>query len=185
MIRRPPRSTLFPYTTLFRSDGTQLSYALIGTDYQCTEIKDRNGNFITINYTGFGRVDTVVDTLNRSIKFNYDASNTLTSITQTWNGSPHTWATFEYRNPSLTISTAFTGLTTLGVQNGSILKVLSRVILADNSRFEFDYTSWGQVSKISRIANDGVSLLNYRSYNLPLDNTTAPTDCPRFTAPPH
>ena len=162
-------------------DGTQLSYALIGTDYQCTEIKDRNGNFITINYTGFGRVDTVVDTLNRSIKFNYDASNTLTSITQTWNGSPHTWATFEYRNPSLTISTAFTGLTTLGVQNGSILKVLSRVILADNSRFEFDYTSWGQVSKISRIANDGVSLLNYRSYNLPLDNRIAQTDCPRFT----
>src|SRR5258707_3643872 len=24
MIRRPPRSTLFPYTTLFRSDGAQL-----------------------------------------------------------------------------------------------------------------------------------------------------------------
>src|SRR2546430_8397769 len=24
MIRRPPRSTLFPYTTLFRSDGTAL-----------------------------------------------------------------------------------------------------------------------------------------------------------------
>src|SRR2546430_8628935 len=25
MIRRPPRSTLFPYTTLFRSDGAELS----------------------------------------------------------------------------------------------------------------------------------------------------------------
>src|SRR3989454_12107079 len=24
MIRRPPRSTLFPYTTLFRSDGAEL-----------------------------------------------------------------------------------------------------------------------------------------------------------------
>src|SRR3712207_7662917 len=24
MIRRPPRSTLFPYTTLFRSEGSQL-----------------------------------------------------------------------------------------------------------------------------------------------------------------
>src|SRR3712207_8907743 len=24
MIRRPPRSTLFPYTTLFRSDGMQM-----------------------------------------------------------------------------------------------------------------------------------------------------------------
>src|SRR2546429_5533779 len=27
MIRRPPRSTLFPYTTLFRSLGEALSYA--------------------------------------------------------------------------------------------------------------------------------------------------------------
>src|SRR3712207_7066793 len=26
MIRRPPRSTLFPYTTLFRSDGTFARY---------------------------------------------------------------------------------------------------------------------------------------------------------------
>src|SRR2546422_7620933 len=29
MIRRPPRSTLFPYTTLFRStDGSRFSYAV-------------------------------------------------------------------------------------------------------------------------------------------------------------
>src|SRR5437867_6321839 len=28
MIRRPPRSTLFPYTTLFRSDGDALPAAL-------------------------------------------------------------------------------------------------------------------------------------------------------------
>src|SRR3712207_9038790 len=29
MIRRPPRSTLFPYTTLFRSDGANLN-AMVG-----------------------------------------------------------------------------------------------------------------------------------------------------------
>src|SRR3712207_7143584 len=28
MIRRPPRSTLFPYTTLFRSNGTAIMAAL-------------------------------------------------------------------------------------------------------------------------------------------------------------
>src|SRR5258708_9901597 len=28
MIRRPPRSTLFPYTTLFRSDAVQLGFDL-------------------------------------------------------------------------------------------------------------------------------------------------------------
>src|SRR2546425_7167610 len=32
MIRRPPRSTLFPYTTLFRSDGEQLPARLRPAD---------------------------------------------------------------------------------------------------------------------------------------------------------
>src|SRR3712207_8579005 len=35
MIRRPPRSTLFPYTTLFRSPGTAYFYRL--------EVKDAKG----------------------------------------------------------------------------------------------------------------------------------------------
>src|ERR1039457_3368301 len=30
MIRRPPRSTLFPYTTLFRSDSTHPAFACAG-----------------------------------------------------------------------------------------------------------------------------------------------------------
>src|SRR5258705_7077171 len=34
MIRRPPRSTLFPYTTLFRSDGAGSSVSLTTTDNQ-------------------------------------------------------------------------------------------------------------------------------------------------------
>ena len=41
MIRRPPRSTLFPYTTLFRSNGagkSTLSYILTGKGgYEVTE----------------------------------------------------------------------------------------------------------------------------------------------------
>src|SRR3989441_9718404 len=32
MIRRPPRSTLFPYTTLFRSHFVQLRLPLLGVD---------------------------------------------------------------------------------------------------------------------------------------------------------
>src|SRR5256885_7345197 len=32
MIRRPPRSTLFPYTTLFRSHGERDGHRLIGRD---------------------------------------------------------------------------------------------------------------------------------------------------------
>src|SRR5260370_1416716 len=32
MIRRPPRSTLFPYTTLFRSDGKSITFAATVTN---------------------------------------------------------------------------------------------------------------------------------------------------------
>ena len=171
--------------TLSAADGTQFSYVLQNGDFQCTKITDRNGNYLSIGYTSFGRIDTVVDTLHRTVNFNYDGDHMLRSITQDWtvNGSSvtHTWASFEYTNPDLTINTNFTGLTTLGAQNGSSRRVLTRVTLADSSRFEFNYTSWGQVWKISEFANDGQTLLNYRSYDLPLDNSTAQTDCPRFT----
>src|SRR3712207_8880824 len=33
MIRRPPRSTLFPYTTLFRSESCHASLRRLKTDY--------------------------------------------------------------------------------------------------------------------------------------------------------
>jgi YD repeat-containing protein len=169
------------------TDGTQLNYDWKGSDFQCTQIKDRNGNFITINYTPFGRIDTVVDTLSRTIKFNYDGTNTLTSISQTWtvNGAPQTrtWASFNYNN-TLPIQTNFSvGVTNVGPQNGSTLKVLTQVTFGDSSRFDFDYTSWGQVWKVSNSATDG-HLLSYRSYNLrgsPLLPTGTEDDCPRFT----
>ncbi len=173
-------------TMILRStDGTQLTYEWKGSDFQCTKIKDRNGNFITVTYTAFGRIDTVVDTLSRTIQFNY-IGTTLDKITQTWtvNGSPetHTWASFTYNN-ALAIQTNFSSVTNLGPQNGSTLKVLTRVTFADNSRCDFDYTSWGQVWKVSNSATDG-HLLNYRSYNLrgsPLLTTGTEDDCPRFT----
>src|SRR3712207_7256897 len=38
MIRRPPRSTLFPYTTLFRSDTGELRSGHNGTDYDASDI---------------------------------------------------------------------------------------------------------------------------------------------------
>src|SRR5437667_8603973 len=36
MIRRPPRSTLFPYTTLFRSDAAPVLIWMSGPDKFCT-----------------------------------------------------------------------------------------------------------------------------------------------------
>src|SRR3712207_8232796 len=36
MIRRPPRSTLFPYTTLFRSPSPRYGYPLLGASLSCS-----------------------------------------------------------------------------------------------------------------------------------------------------
>src|SRR3712207_7389385 len=38
MIRRPPRSTLFPYTTLFRSDGRGRLYAQQDANFNTTSL---------------------------------------------------------------------------------------------------------------------------------------------------
>jgi YD repeat-containing protein len=165
--------------TLRTTDGTQLKYEPTSSEYQCTEIKDRNGNYLTINYTSLGNIDTVVDTLNRTIKFNYNQNDhTLISITQTWLGGEHTWASFSYLdNPT---HTNFGSLTKIGPGEGSQVKVLSRVTLADNSHYDFLTTSWQQVWKITNSATDD-HLLNYRAYNLKGDVESAESDCPRFT----
>src|SRR2546430_17272402 len=45
MIRRPPRSTLFPYTTLFRSNGGEIWRLELGTNREepvVPEMKSRN-----------------------------------------------------------------------------------------------------------------------------------------------
>jgi YD repeat-containing protein len=169
--------------TVRTSNGTQLSYVWMNSEYNCTQIKDRNGNYITINYTPFGRIDTVVDTLARSIKFNYDANGLLTSITQIWNQGvqnqlTHNWAVFTYGDTL--INTNFAGLTVYGPANNSNIKTLSKVALADGSHTDFGYTSWGQVWKVSNFAPNN-DLLNYRAYNLPLLATGSQDDCPRFT----
>jgi YD repeat-containing protein len=162
------------------TDGTQLSYAWKGDAYKCTKIKDRNGNFISINYDpSTNRLISVVDTLNRTITFNYDGSD-LASIAQSWYGQTHYWARFAYANK--TIQTNFSGLTVYGPANNTTIRALMQVKLADDSHYDFDYTSWGQVWKISQYTNEtSAHLLNYVSYNLPADATNPQSDCPRFT----
>ena len=42
MIRRPPRSTLFPYTTLFRSNLLKLSLSSVAVEYDIVLIAKAN-----------------------------------------------------------------------------------------------------------------------------------------------
>src|SRR3712207_8228180 len=46
MIRRPPRSTLFPYTTLFRSSGTRPDDRRPGTEIFSNGNREGSNNFL-------------------------------------------------------------------------------------------------------------------------------------------
>jgi YD repeat-containing protein len=172
-------------TLLVRStDGTQLTYVSTSNGFRCTQAKDRNGNFVSITNSSAGRLLTITDTLGRVFTCNYDSNNNLTSISQTRGSTQYTWVTFGYTN--LTLQTNFTGLTILGTQNGTTLPVLSQIGLPDGTYYKFSYNTWGQIYKLRYYAADSNPRydshpLNYIQYNLPLDSTTAQTDCPRFT----
>src|SRR3712207_7346547 len=47
MIRRPPTSTLFPYTTLFRSKALQLLFAKV-LDHQPYQLPNGDARYITL-----------------------------------------------------------------------------------------------------------------------------------------
>lgn len=183
-----------PSMLLRTTAGTQLTYKPKGVAYECTEIKDRNGNFITINYNSSGRIANIHDTLDRTITFIYENGG-LSRIEQTWkqptnpaNQITHTWASFTYAN--VTVQPSFNGLTIVGPNNTTV-KALVKVTLDDNSttasqnsHFDFDYTPFGQVWRISNFAADN-HLLNYGAYRLPgsplWTDAPAQNECPRFT----
>jgi YD repeat-containing protein len=175
--------------TLRPTDGSQFSYTLINGQYFCYQIKDRNGNFITISYQSDGRINTITDTLGRIVTFVYDAFSNLTEITQQWvvNGQTvtHKWATFGWSNQA--INTSFNGLTVVGPQNGASIPMLTSFGLGDGTYYKFSYNSWGQVDKVTAYAADSqvngqmldTHRLTYTSYTL--TTGAGQTDCPRVT----
>jgi YD repeat-containing protein len=187
--------------TLLSTDGTQMSFALANGEYRCCQMKDRNGNYLSVAYYSDGRIDKVTDTLGRMTTFNYDSYQNLISITQPWKreteanptgvDEEHKWATFGYTN--LTLQPSFSNLAVMGDQPGMIVPVLSQVGLDDGSYYKFYYNQWGQVWKVAHFAADSVTAngqpndshaLNYTRYDLPgsdLSAATPQTDCPRFT----
>lgn len=159
---------------IFRADGAQLKLVPSTGEYHCTEVKDRNGNYLTIAYNGAGDISTVTDTLARIINFNYDGNANLISLTQTWGGQTHSWATFGY---SLTfVGNNFPGLTSYGPTNTSIT-TLSQVGLPDGSRYNFYYNTYGIISSIRHHAYD-----SHERRRTTYDLTASTTDCPRVAA---
>lgn len=138
-------STLLVHST----DGTKLSFYEINGEYRCVEIKDSNGNYISVNNNSLGRISSIVDTLGRVINFNYDGNDNLISITQAWNGQPsHQWVSFGWSTS--TMQSSFSGATVVGIANNKDVPVITQVGLNDTSKFTFEYTNSLQVSLIKK-----------------------------------
>jgi YD repeat-containing protein len=132
---------------VYSTDGRKLTLTYSNNEYRCSEIKDRNGNYITINYNSLGRIMNVTDTLGRVITFNYDSNANLLSIMQAWNGQPsHQWVSFGWGTRNM--QSSFTGGAVVGTTNGTVLPVITQVNLNDTSYVTFDYTNSLQVSVI-------------------------------------
>jgi YD repeat-containing protein len=88
------------------TDGTQFFFETqVGAEWRCTKIEDRNGNFITATYnTSNGHILNLTDTLGRVLNFNYDADNNLSTITQMWGSTNHTWVMFIYKTTPMSFS---------------------------------------------------------------------------------
>ena len=182
-----PFNSLDKTWTLLLPDGAAYKFKLIASVPKCVEVKDRNGNFISVTYTSFAQIDNLIDTAGRAVKYNYDGSNRLVSITQNWSGVTHTYATFAYDN--VTIQTNFSNLTMVGATYGSTVPVLSRVDVAGGKVYAFEYNTYAQVRTIKCYAPnsatpvnfpDDYTLLSYIEYDLPADAGGTQSDCPRF-----
>jgi YD repeat-containing protein len=162
------------------TDGSRMRYTKFESQWQCVEVKDRNGNFITINRNWHGHITTINDTLtdpatsspSRKITFNYDSNDNLISITQVRNGQTYYWAQFFWDVITVQPS-GFTGI--VGAVSGVQIPALKSVRLPDNTYYKFLYTDWnsGQVSRITRYASDSIPAtdshpLNYTKFDYSL-----------------
>lgn len=170
--------------TVSGTNGSKMTYLWKAGAFRCSEIKDRNGNYITVNHNEQGLLTSVTDTLGRVVSVNYDTELYPTSITQTWknnNGAgsdfTYTWASFTYSTTPINTSFA-SGLNIVGPANGT-LKVLQKITFPSGAYTTFDYNDYGQVKKITNFAADW-NPLNYVETNL-ANISTVQSDCPRFT----
>ena len=136
-------------------DGTQITFASVGGFVQPTQVKDRNGNYLTINYTGTAQqISSIVDTVGRTTSFTYNGDGTLNTITKAgFGGVARTW-TFGYTNITLTYSFA-ASLTVNGPTSGSQVKMLTSVTYPNGTSQAFTYNSYGQLTEAAFKSSSG------------------------------
>ncbi|MEJ7623796.1 MAG: VCBS repeat-containing protein [Pyrinomonadaceae bacterium] len=166
------------------TDGTEMSYVWAQGGFRCNQIKDRNGNYISIYYSGY-LLSFMVDSLGRTVNINYN-SNGTTTITQTWksgNGSgateTHTYATLSFVDKEIQTSFA-SNLSVVGPPNYTQVRVLDKITYADTSWTKFHYNGYAQVWKVENYADDDHKLNHVRT-NLE-SPSSGQQDVPRFTS---
>jgi RHS repeat-associated protein len=178
------------YYTMRDASGTRYEFiAASNGEYRCYQIKDRNGNYISIVHDADWHISNITDTLGRVITFTYDTDKNLTAITQNWDGVPHEWAHFYYGsvNVGRTANNSSIFNSTLAVNgpgaNGTTtpVTVLTKVTVNDGSSYVFEYNApYGQVNRITHYAKDNSThKLSYTYYNM--DAGPNLDDCPRFS----
>src|SRR3712207_8537669 len=85
MIRRPPRSTLFPYTTLFRSDRPNVMIKVPGTEAGVTAFEELTAAGVPVNVTllfAVPRYEEVAEAYIRGLERRHERSEEHTSELQ-------------------------------------------------------------------------------------------------------
>ncbi|HMG74994.1 MAG TPA: PKD domain-containing protein, partial [Pyrinomonadaceae bacterium] len=160
--------------SLRTTDGTQMIFGEANNEWHCTQIEDRNGNLINVNYNGQGDITTITDTLGRVINLNYDSNSNLSTISQAWSGQPlHTWASFGWSTFAMQASF---GVEVVGTHGGESIPVLTQVGVDDGSRYNFEYTGAGQVNVVRRYTSSDNVQRSYMAYDY-----AGSDDCPRIT----
>ncbi len=174
------------------TDGTQMTYVWKGGAFRCSQIKDRNGNYITIVHNDEGKLASMTDTLGRVVTVEYDGWGQPSAIKQMWGGgtngsgsltAEHTWASFSYTNT--TVSTDFDGsLNVVGPPNTTSLRVLDKITYSpgatsNGGATKFHYNGYAQVYKVENLAPNGDSLNYVRLNSLQFPNGNQ-FDSPKF-----
>jgi RHS Repeat/Domain of unknown function (DUF4214) len=157
------------------TDGTQIKYEPYSIGWQATEVKDRNGNYLSILIEDTVGIKKITDTLGREIEFHYDEFDNLSYIDQAWNGTTHEWASFDWGAAHAMNVSGFTGASVVGTYTGEQIPMLGKVRLADGSYYVFEYTGAGQAQVIRRYTIDNVQ----RSFTY-YDYDNSNSDCPRL-----
>ena len=145
-------------------------YGWYSHEFRCTQVIDRNGNYLTANYNWLGQLTDVTDTLGRVIIFNYDSNANLLSISQSWGGQTHTWASFQWGTQAAPAT--YSGAQVVGAGSTAI-PVITQVGLPDGSRFNFEYNANVQVSALRRYTSDNVQR-SATSFSYAIANGDAP-----------